>query len=72
MRGDDLASSDGLFSYVSLEARVPTSHPMRLIRAVVDEPLEVLSPRFEELYARTGRPSVPPEKPIRALLLQAF
>jgi transposase len=72
MRGDDRAAGDGLFSYVSLEARVPPSHPLRVIRAVVDEALDVLSPRFEELYARTGRPSVPPEKLIRALLVQAF
>jgi transposase len=72
MRGDDRSAGDGLFSYVSLEARVPASHPLRLIRAVVDEALDALSPRFEELYARTGRPSVPPEKLIRALLLQAF
>jgi len=57
---------------VSLAARGPGSHPLRLIRAVVDEALEVLSPRFAELYARTGRPSVPPEQLIRALLLQAF
>jgi transposase len=72
MRGEDRGSGDALFSYVSLEARVPASHPLRLIRAVVDEALEVLSPRFEELYARTGRPSVAPEKLIRALLVQAF
>ena len=72
MRGDDRAGGDALFSYVSLEARVPPSHPLRVIRAVVDEALEVMSPRFEALYARTGRPSVPPEKLIRALLLQAF
>jgi transposase len=72
MRGGDRAAGDALFSYVSLEARVPASHPLRLIRAVVDKALEVLSPRFEELYARTGRPSVPPEKLVRALLLQAF
>jgi transposase len=63
---------DGLFSYVSAEARVPAGHPLRAIRAVVDGALEVLSPRFEELHARTGRPSVPPEKLIRALLVQAF
>jgi transposase len=72
MRGDDRTAGDARFSYVSLEARVPSSHPLRLIRAVVDEALEALSPRFEELYARNGRPSVPPEKLIRALLLQAF
>lgn len=72
MRGDDRAGGDALFSYVSVEARVPPSHPLRVIRAVVDEALEVLSPRFEALYANTGRPSVPPEKLIRALLVQAF
>ena len=72
MRGDDRSGVDALFSYVSLEARVPPSHPLRVIRAVVDEALDVLSPRLEELYSRIGRPSVPPEKLIRALLLQAF
>jgi transposase len=50
----------------------PAEHPLRLIRAVVDEALEVLSPAFAELYARTGRPSIAPEKLLRALLLQAF
>jgi transposase len=63
---------DALFSYVSAEARVPVAHPLRLIRAVVDEALDVLSADFERLYARVGRPSVPPENLIRALLLQAF
>lgn len=72
MRGSDRAGADGLFSYVSAEARVPATHPLRLIRAVVDEALEALSAEFEALYARVGRPSVPPEKLIRALLLQAF
>jgi len=57
---------------VSCEARVPWDHPLRLIRALVDETLEVLSPEFEKLYAKVGRPSVPPEKLLRALLLQAF
>ena len=67
MRGSD-ERSEGLFSYVSCEARVPASHPLRPIRAIVDEALEVLSPEFEQLYSRVGRPSIPPEK----LLLQAF
>ncbi|SMF20235.1 transposase, partial [Tistlia consotensis] len=71
MRGGD-ASSGGLFSYVSCEARVPADHPLRAIRAIVDEALEVLSPRFDELYSRIGRPSIAPEKLLRALLLQAF
>jgi transposase len=71
MRGAD-TSGEGLFSYVSCEARVPTDHPLRPIRAIVDEALEVLSPEFEALYSRLGRPSIPPEKLLRALLLQAF
>ena len=71
MRGSD-DHSEGLFSYVSCEARVPAGHPLRAIRAIVDEALEVLSADFEGLYARVGRPSVAPEKLLRALLLQAF
>ena len=71
MRGSD-DGSEGLFSYVSCEARVPAYHPLRAIRAIVDEALEVLSADFEGLYARVGRPSVAPEKLLRALLLQAF
>lgn len=71
MRGSD-ESGEGLFSYVSCEARVPADHPLRAIRAIVDEALEVLSGEFERLYAKVGRPSVAPEKLLRALLLQAF
>jgi transposase len=71
MRGSD-GRSEGLFSYVSCEARVPADHPLRPIRSIVDEALEVLSAEFEALYARVGRPSIPPEKLLRALLLQAF
>jgi len=71
MRGED-GRTDELFSYVSCEARVPSDHPLRPIRALVDEALEVLSPAFERLYSRVGRPSIPPEKLLRALLLQAF
>ena len=71
MRGsDDRAGS--LFSYVDLEARVPSSHPLRLIRAIVNEALEALSSNFSKLYSRMGRPSIPPERLLRALLLQAF
>ena len=65
MRGED-ASPASLFSYVSCEARVPAEHPLRIIRAVVDKALEVLSSAFAELYARTGRPSIAPEKRLRA------
>jgi hypothetical protein len=71
MRGSD-EQPGMMFSYVSCEARVPAGHPLRTIRAVVDEALEVLSAEFERLYSRVGRPSIPPEKLLRALLLQAF
>jgi len=71
MRGWD-ARSDALFSYVSCETRVPKDHPLRPIRQIVDEALRALSPEFERLYARFGRPSIPPERLLRALLLQAF
>lgn len=71
MRGVDDQPA-GLFSYVSCEARVPASHPLRPIRAIADEALEVLSSDFEGLYSKVGRPSIAPEKLLRALLLQAF
>jgi transposase len=61
-----------MFSYVSPEQRVPADHPLRPIRAMVDAAFARLSPRFEALYSHTGRPSVPPEKLLRALLLQVF
>jgi transposase len=71
MRGTDLRQ-DGMFSYVSLEARVPKSHPLRHMRAMVDEALTELSPEFEAVYSKIGRPSIPPEKLLRALLLQVL
>ena len=71
MRGLD-ERLGALFSYVDLEARVPASHPLRTIRVIVDEALVSLSPSFHDLYARVGRPSIPPEQLLRALLLQAF
>ena len=71
MRGGD-AQTEALFSYVSCEARVPVDHPLRAIREIVNEALAALSPEFEKLYAKSGRPSIPPEKLLRALLLQAF
>ena len=71
MRGWD-AKSDALFSYLSCEARVPKDHPLRPIRQIVDKALAALSPEFEKLYAKLGRPSIPPERLLRALLLQAF
>jgi transposase len=71
MRGWDV-KTEGLFSYVSCEARVPSDHPLRPIRKIVDEALGALSAEFEKLYAKFGRPSIAPEKLLRALLLQAF
>ena len=64
--------SGSLFSYVSLEDRVPRRHPLRRIRAIVEEALASLSPEFEVLYSKVGRPSVPPEHLLRALLLQVL
>src|SRR5258707_11747094 len=71
MRGEDERSED-LFSFVRLEQRVPADHPLRAIRALVDAALGQLSRSFARLYARDGRPSIPPERLLRALLLQAF
>jgi transposase len=71
MRGED-RQSGGLFSYVDLETRVPAEHPLRPIRMIVDEALSGLSGEFEALYSHLGRPSIPPERLLRALLLQAF
>jgi len=71
VRGED-RQSEGMFSYVRLEERVPSGHPLRAVRALVDAVLNELSPAFETLYARVGRPSIPPEHLLRALLLQAF
>ena len=71
MRGSDVRSG-ALFSYVDLEDRVPQGHPLRVIRRIVDEVLEGMSGAFSEAYAPVGRPSIPPEKLLRALLLQAF
>ncbi|MBK1695645.1 transposase, partial [Rhodovibrio salinarum] len=69
MRGDDRRSGS-LFSYVDLEQRVPSDHPLRVIRTVVDDALQELSPTFSEIYSKRGRPSIPPERLLRALLLQ--
>ena len=71
MRGDDLYQG-GMFSYKSPEQRVPKDHPLRPIRKMVDEILVELSPRFKKLYSTTGRPSIAPEKLLRALLLQVL
>ncbi len=69
MRGDD-TQQGSMFSYRSMEVRVPVDHPLRPMRAMVDAALEAMGDRFEDLYAASGRPSIPPERLLRALLLQ--
>ena len=71
MRGKDEQQLD-VFSYISPEQRVPQDHPLRPLRVMTDEALRELQPRFNKLYAKTGRPSIAPEKLLRALLLQAL
>ena len=71
MRGGEVRSGS-LFSYVDLEARVRRTHPLRTIRTMVDAALARLDGDFEAIYAPIGRPSIPPEQLLRALLLQAF
>src|SRR5881227_134534 len=71
MRGSDKRSRE-LFSYVDLEQRVRQDHPLRAIRSLTDAALESLSADFAALYSGLGRPSIPPEKLLRAMLLQAF
>lgn len=69
MRGDEQFQEE-LFSYGSLSQRVPQDHPLRRVRALADEAMICLENRFEQMYSRMGRPSVPPEQMLRALLLQ--
>ena len=71
MRGQD-DRSEGLFSYVRLEQRIPSDHPLRAIKTFADQALGSLSARFDQLYSSMGRPSIPPEMLLRATLLQAF
>jgi transposase len=71
MRGEH-REPDSMFSYVSPEQRIPKDHPLRAIRALVDEILADMSREFDRLYAATGRPSIPPERLLRAQLLQVF
>jgi transposase len=71
MRGLD-ERTGSLFSYVDVEDRVPAKHPLRVIRRIVNDVLAALDGEFAEIYANSGRPSIPPERLLRALLLQAF
>lgn len=71
MRG--LESEQGsMFSYVDLGQRIPKDHPLRRIRILVDEALGQLAGRFDAIYASCGRPSIPPERLLRALLIQVL
>src|ERR1035437_5451030 len=71
MRGADYQQS-GMFSYISAERRVPKDHPLRAIRVMVDAAVKELSWRFDAVYAASGRPSIAPEKLLRALVLQVL
>jgi transposase len=71
MRGSDVVSG-ALFSYVDLEDRIPAKHPLRLVRAVVNEVLAALDADFSAMYADFGRASIPPERLLRGSLIQAF
>jgi transposase len=71
MRGPD-QKQDDMFSYVSPDKRVPADHPLRRIRPLVDQVLREMSPQFGKLYSTEGRPSIAPERLLRALLLQVF
>src|SRR2546427_950808 len=71
MRGED-NKQEAMFSYVSPEKRVPTDHPLRPIRAMVDGILKEMSPQFAKRYSDVGRPSIAPERLLRVLLLQIF
>src|SRR5438874_7545918 len=72
MRGDDLENQGAMWSYVPMEQRIPPDHPLRVMPPLVDAVPWELSPRFAELYSRVGRPSIAPEKLLRALLLQVL
>src|SRR5579863_3740003 len=71
MRGNDNRQEE-VFSYVSMEKRVPKDHPLRRVRTMTDTALQGMSAEFDAMYARMGRPSIAPERLLRALLLQAL
>ena len=72
MRGDDQQLQTGMFSYVALEDRIPADHPLRGVRRLVDAVLAEMSKDFDGVYSQVGRPSIAPERLLRALLLQVF
>jgi hypothetical protein len=71
MRGDDRRQG-AMFSYITLEERVPEGHPLRPIRKMTDRALAEMSPEFDQLYSAVGRPSIAPERLLRALLIQVL
>jgi transposase len=71
VRGDDV-QQEAMFSYLSLEAQLPQDHPLQPIRDMVNQALVELSGEFQAMYSREGRPSIPPEQLLRALLLQVL
>jgi len=71
MQGSNERSGE-LFSYIDMEDRVPANHPARLIHRIVNDAFASLDEEFARLYSYTGRPSIPPEMLLRALLLRAF
>jgi transposase len=72
MRGDDQQLQSGMFSYVAMEDRIPSDHPLRGVRKLVDAVLGRMTKEFDGLYSEVGRPSIAPERLLRALLLQVF
>ena len=72
MRGDGIEPQPHMWSYVPPEQRIPAEHPLRPLRAMVDVVLRELSPQFDQIYSKVGRPSIPPEHLLRALLLQVL
>ena len=71
MRGED-DRSEAFFSYIPVERRIPADHPVRVIRMLTDAVLTGLSREFDKLYARDGRPSIPPERLLRACCCRRF
>ena len=71
MRGEDRLNAN-LFSYVDLESCIPSRHPLRPIREIVNDVLAAMSSAFAAMYAQTGRPSIRPQRLLRTLFLRAF
>ena len=72
MRGNDGKPQSGMFSYISLEERIREDHPLRAVRKLADQVLRSMSGKLDKLYSDVGRPSIAPERLLRALLLQVF